>query len=590
MLLIKQKLVLVLSALLILGFTTTSLISYYVSRGSLHNQIITSDLPLTSDNIYSEIQRDLLRPVLISSMMSNDTFLRNWILNGEKDVSQITQYLSWIKVKYNAFTSFFISEKTGIYYHADGILKKIKEDEPRDKWYFRVRQMKQPYEINVDVDMAHKDTLTIFINHKVLDFNGEFIGAAGVGLSIDSVKALIETYHHKYKRTIYFVSPAGEVVLHSSSYRGSSVNIRNTPGIASIADKVLSRQSNKLEYEADGKTIFLNTRYIPELDWFLVVEQSGDTSTGSIFNTLIFNLILCGLITLIVILITRFSINIYQARLEKMIQSDMKLNLINQEQKQEITSQQLDLMDKNAKLTLLNSSKDKLFSIIAHDLRGPVGNISQLLTMLEESYVAGSREKTAEIFTKLRETSDTTFGLLENLFEWAKNQISEVIYSPEELNLNLLLRECLTVHQIAAREKHITLAINCGNALKAFADPNMLRTVVRNLISNAIKFTPENGEIFIKAEPAAGNEIVISIRDSGVGIEKNRIPALFNFTQNKSTYGTNGEKGTGLGLALCRDLVSLNKGEIHVESEPGQGSTFSFTLQSADASRNSETA
>ena len=130
--LIKQKLIFVLSVLLIIGFATTSLISYYVSRGSLHNQIITSDLPLTSDNIYSEIQRDLLRPVLISSMMANDTFLRNWILNGEKDVGQITQYLSWIKVKYNTFTSFFISDKTRIYYHAGGILKSIKEDEPRD--------------------------------------------------------------------------------------------------------------------------------------------------------------------------------------------------------------------------------------------------------------------------------------------------------------------------------------------------------------------------------------------------------------------------------------------------------------------------
>lgn len=585
--LIKQKLIFVLSVLLIIGFATTSLISYYVSRGSLHNQIITSDLPLTSDNIYSEIQRDLLRPVLISSMMANDTFLRNWILNGEKDVGQITQYLSWIKVKYNTFTSFFISDKTGIYYHAGGILKSVKEDEPRDIWYFRVRQMKQPYEINVDVDMAHKDTLTIFINHKVFDFNGEFIGTAGVGLNIDAVKALINTYHNKYKRTIYFVSPAGEIVLHSgASYASHGSNIKNTPALASIADQILSGKSNKLEYEADGKTIFLNTRYIPELNWYLVVEQSSDTSTGNIFSTLILNLILCGFITIIIIIITRFTINNYQGRLEKMIQSDMELTLINQEQEQEIANQNIDLLDKNTKLTLLNSSKDKLFSIIAHDLRGPIGNISQLLNMLAESYAAGDKAQTAEIFAKLQGMSNTTFNLLENLFEWAKNQISEVIYSPDELNVNQLLQECLPVHQFNAKEKNIKLTVSCDNTLKAFADPNMLKTVIRNLVSNAIKFTPQNGAINIKAELSTGHKIVIAIHDSGVGIESSRIPVLFDFTRNKSTYGTNGEKGTGLGLALCRELVSLNKGEINVESEPGKGSTFSFTIQNADSIKN----
>ncbi len=580
--LIKQKLVFILSILLIVGFTTTSLISYYVSRSSLHKQIITNDLPLTSDNIYSEIQRDLLHPILISSMMANDTFLRNWILSGEKDTAPITQYLNWIKTKYETFTSFFVSDKTKFYYHADGILKTIKAEETRDKWYFRVRQMKQPYEINVDIDMAHRDTVTIFINHKVFDFNGDFIGATGVGLNIDTVKKLTESYHQKYNRVIYFVLPSGEIVINSSSSYGYGKNIKSMPGISSIADKVLSIKSSKLKYETDGKTIFLNTRYIPELDWFLVVEQSSETSTKGIFSTLILNLMLCGLITVLVIFLTRFTINNYQSRLENMLQSDMQLNLVNQEQKQQIAHQHLDLVDKNAKLTLLNSSKDKLFSIIAHDLRTPISNISQLLTLLEESYATGSTAKSADILAKLRATSDVSFTLLENLFEWARNQISEVIYSPEELNLHELLHECLVVHQIAAKEKNIALTVNCNNTLKAFADRNMLTTVIRNLVSNAIKFTPQNGAIFISAEPSGNNKIAVYIHDSGVGIEEERLPVLFNFTQNKSTYGTNGEKGTGLGLTLCSDLIHLNKGEIHVESEIGKGSTFYFTIQNAN--------
>ena len=121
----KKKLIIALSVILIIGFLTTSLVSYFVSRASLRSQIDEMALPLTSDNIYSEIQRDLIKPVLISSFMAHDTFLIDWILGGEKNVAQITQYLKEIKTQYNTFTSFFVSEKTKIYYQAEGILKKV---------------------------------------------------------------------------------------------------------------------------------------------------------------------------------------------------------------------------------------------------------------------------------------------------------------------------------------------------------------------------------------------------------------------------------------------------------------------------------
>jgi signal transduction histidine kinase len=578
--LIKRWLFLKLSILLVLGFVTTSLTSYYVSRGYLRNKIITNDLPLTSDNIYSEIQRDLLSPVFISSMMANDTFLRDWILNGEKDVRQIAQYLGEIKNKYNTVSSFFISEKTRNYYYADGVLKTVKADEPRDEWFFRVRQMKKDYEINVDLDMANKDAMTIFINHKVLDFKGNFIGVAGVGLKISAVNALIENYHRKYDRTIYFVSPSGKIVLHSQAQDMHPENIKDVPELAVITNEILSGKSNKLEYTKDGRNIYLNTRYIPELNWILLVEQSDEVGVRNIFGTLVFNLLLCGLITICVLLIIRTAINTYQQKLEKMVKADMELQQINQGQKLKLDNQYLELLDKNAKLTLLNSSKNKLFSIIAHDLRTPIGNISQLLDMLEETFAAGYKAKTAEILLKLKSSADSTFKLLENLFDWARNQISEVTYNQEELNLRQLLRDCLAAHQMPAKEKNIRILSNCDDSLKVIADAHMVKTIIRNLISNAIKFTPENGEIRINAERADDKKISISIHDSGVGIEKERLPLLFDFTQNKTTYGTNGEKGTGLGLSLCRDLVNMNKGELKVESEVGKGSTFSFTLPS----------
>ena len=146
------------------GFASTSLVSYYTSREALRNNIINSELPLTSDTVYSEIQKDLVRPVLISSMMARDTFVRDWVVAGEQDPAQMTRYLQEIMSNYGAFTAFFVSDNTRLYYQAKGILKQVNENSARDQWYFHTRSMQAPYEINVDVDMANADRLAFFIN------------------------------------------------------------------------------------------------------------------------------------------------------------------------------------------------------------------------------------------------------------------------------------------------------------------------------------------------------------------------------------------------------------------------------------------
>ena len=200
----KSWLLPTIAALLAVGFLLTSFTSFFVSRATPPTEISSNELPLTSDNIYSEIQRDLLRPIFISSFMAQDTFLRNWLLQGEGDMGQITQYLREIQQRYQTFTSFLVSEKSRNYYHRDGILKQVRPDEERDRWYFRVREMQPDYEINIDPDQANKDTMTIFINHRVLDYQGRLLGVTGVGLSVGAVKEIIDLYQRKYKRTIYF--------------------------------------------------------------------------------------------------------------------------------------------------------------------------------------------------------------------------------------------------------------------------------------------------------------------------------------------------------------------------------------------------
>jgi len=236
----KNLLTIIVSFLLVVGFIITTSASYFVSRSSLRTQIIHTELPLTSDNIYSEIQQDLLRPIFISSLMASDTFVRDWLLSGEKDENDMVRYLNEIRHKYSTFTSFFISDKTGKYYHPDGVLKTVSPDEPRDVWYYRLREIKDDYEINVDLDMANKDAMTIFINYRVYDYQRNFIGATGVGLTVNAVKKLIDGYKEEYGRNIYFANRAGDIKLHSEVVGSPEESIYALDGVSEIAYQILS--------------------------------------------------------------------------------------------------------------------------------------------------------------------------------------------------------------------------------------------------------------------------------------------------------------------------------------------------------------
>ncbi|WP_080805804.1 sensor domain-containing diguanylate cyclase [Desulfamplus magnetovallimortis] len=327
----KIRLIIILTLMLSTGFLLTSLASYFVSRASLREEIMQNELPLTSDNIYSEIQRDLLQPVFISSLMASDTFLRDWVISGENDTKKIVRYLKEIKVRYGTVTSFFVSEKTGIYYQSGGILKTVSSDDERDKWYFRVRDMPSDYEINVDTDMANHDTMTIFINYRVYDYDGNYIGATGVGLTVYAVKQLIEKYQDKFERKIFFVDENGIIVLYGSGFSSDLKNISDIEGIAPLAMEILSTSGNSFHYKKDGHSFLLNTRHIPEFGWHLFVEQSETKALKGIVVTLFFNVIVCVLITSVVLFMIHLTISAYQQKLEEMATLDKLTGIYNRQ-------------------------------------------------------------------------------------------------------------------------------------------------------------------------------------------------------------------------------------------------------------------
>ncbi len=570
------RFLIVLGLLLVAGFSATSWISYHVSQQALRHQIIDNELPLTSDNIYSEIQRDLLPPVFISSLMANDSFLRNWVITGEKEPGKITQFLYETQRKYNTFTSFFVSERTRLYYQAKGILKTVKNDNAQDSWYFRVRRMKADHEINVDPDQANQYAMTIFVNNKVFDFNGNYIGATGVGLKVGDVKRIIESYHKRFNRIINFTSPEGKIILSTDNSEGR--NIKDIPGFLTIAPEILRNHAASLEYRIGSKTFYVNSRYIPELNWILLVSKSDEYALQNIFHSFLINLGLCGLVTVIVIMLVYFIVNSYRRQLKAMLSIELELKNRNDEQRGEIDKQHRQLIEQNDKLIQINASKDKLFSIIAHDLRAPLGNMSQLAELAADSLAAGRTEEAAEYLADQRELASSTLKLLDHLFEWARSQMSEITCVTDDFPLLDCLQEALTGIDIRTEEKKITLSLECAPDIVVNASRNMVMTIVRNLVSNAIKFTPRGGAIAIAAT-ATPTVVTVSVRDSGIGIAPERLETLFEFAYNKSTPGTNGESGTGLGLALCRELIRKNDGEIEAESTPGAGSVFRFTLR-----------
>lgn len=327
----KRPVLLLVTLFLALGFLGTTIVSYRVSRDAIRDAILTQELPLTSDTVYSEILKDLVRPVFVASMMASDTFLRDWTLDGERDQRRMTRYLREVMAKYGAFTSFFVSERTRNYYHPTGVLKRVREGEPRDLWYFRVRQMNSPYEINVDVDMANRDLLTIFINYRVQDYQGRFLGAAGVGLTVEAVRRAIAQYQQRFDRRISFVDKTGRILLSANGAHGGPANIKLVPGLRDQAKRILSTQNGSYEYHQGGKTHLLNVRFVPELNWYLFVEKTEDEALAGIRRTLYVNLAVCLGVTLLVVLITGMALTRYQDRVEEMATTDKLTGLLNRQ-------------------------------------------------------------------------------------------------------------------------------------------------------------------------------------------------------------------------------------------------------------------
>ncbi|HCI71720.1 MAG TPA: hypothetical protein DHV30_14465 [Balneola sp.] len=242
----------------------------------------------------------------------------------------------------------------------------------------------------------------------------------------------------------------------------------------------------------------------------------------------------------------------------------------------ELRNNNNELINKREELSSLVKTKDKLFSVLAHDLQSPFMGISGLSDMIKENAEKGNTDEVIEYSKMIADTTKRTSTLFTNILDWAASQTGELEMKHTINNLDECLDETIALLQDHQQRKNITIQRDNTN-IEFSSDPNALKTVLRNLISNALKFTPNDGIIKISAKKSK-DEVVVSISDSGVGIKSDLIPMIFKMDSYISTEGTDQEQGTGIGLSLCREMIARHNGKIWAESELGQGSVFHFSL------------
>lgn len=228
-------------------------------------------------------------------------------------------------------------------------------------------------------------------------------------------------------------------------------------------------------------------------------------------------------------------------------------------------------------LRLLNASKNKFFSIIAHDLKNPLHTVLGYSYLLKKDYDRFSESERRKFAFDIHQSTNNIFRLLQNLLEWARSQTGRLNYSPVVVEYQRILDNSLSVLRSLADQKNIAINAESDPGLEIFADPLMIETVLRNLVNNAIKFTPEGGHIDVSAKREDG-QILITVSDTGIGISEEDSQNLFRIDSKVKRRGTNNEDGSGLGLILCHEFVTRHNGKIWVESTPGKGSEFVFSL------------
>lgn len=324
----KYRVVFLITTLLIILSLSISTINYVVSLNNAQSQLKDQALPLSLDNIYTDIQKSIIQPYLVSSLMANDTFVQDWLVNDEDNSQKIIRYLEAIKNKYDMFNTFLVSDKTKNYYTQNGFTETIDKNKKDNQWYFRFKNIQNKHEINLDFNEHLSNHMIMFINYKIFDHNFHFLGATGVALKISYIDDLLKSFRLKHKFIVTFFDKNGRVVL-SERTINKKKTLDDYEKLKEYKELILSKKTNVIEYKKEGNKYILNTKYIPELDLYLTVEANLNDFTEDVENVFYLNLLTSIVITFIISFLIYFIIKNYSKKLEYLSSYDTLTNIPN---------------------------------------------------------------------------------------------------------------------------------------------------------------------------------------------------------------------------------------------------------------------
>lgn len=353
----NYKIVFFISILMITLSLSLTIINYVISLNSAEKHLKNQSLPLSVDNIYTEIQKHIIEPYLISSMMANDTFVRDWLINDEEDSAKIKKYLESIKNKYGMLSTFLVSQKSKNYYTQNGLVEKITKDNEHNLWYFSFKESQKAHEINLDFNENLANSMMMFVNYKIYDNEYQFIGATGIALRISYINDMLKEFRQKHSLIVTFYDENGHIVLGEEEYN-LNVDIEKDKTLRSLKDKIISKSDNLIEYSVNGENYLIKTKYISELNLYLTVEAKISTLTKDVESVFYFNLFGSLLLTLAVTLLIVFIVNTNNKKILYLAEYDSLTGAINRRK----------FKEKFEHFLLLSKRDEKAISLIFLDI------------------------------------------------------------------------------------------------------------------------------------------------------------------------------------------------------------------------------
>ena len=311
----NYKLLFLIILMLLILTLVLSTVNYKTMFSLVNKQIQQQSLPLALDNIYTDIQKQIIEPYLITSMMANDTFVKEWLLN-DSNPNKIQKYLASIKTEYGLLSAILVDDKTKSYYTQDGFLETLHPKNRDNKWYFRFKNSHKSREINIDTNVKIDKSLIMFMNNKILDKNGTLIGITSTGVKIASIDNMLAMFRQKYHLEVYLFDQELNIILTQKDNQ-SIKNLKDIQEFKEHKKSLAAKSSAMFQYNSKNDIFIVNTKYIPELNIYILVKAKLSDFTQSIKQAYFFNLFISILTTLFVTLVILYIVKSSIYSLEK---------------------------------------------------------------------------------------------------------------------------------------------------------------------------------------------------------------------------------------------------------------------------------